>query len=339
MLSVDWECSGGRLPWRVRAVDLISRWWGPPVSAMDVAGIVSAREQAVPPGWPWSWVTGSVPSSVEVVDGCAEDARGRRVGVRMYRPGLRGGPVRSELLPVVVYVHGGGWVLGSVAAYDPLAGYLAEALGALVVSVDYRLAPQCPAPAAALDCRTVVQWVWEQAGELGVDPDRIGVCGDSAGGNLAAVLAQELRDEAEAGVDGPRLRHQALIYPAVDAERLTPSKMARARGPILLREDLDTYLSHYLGVSEDALSAHDPRISPALGRLEGLPPTLVQTAQFDPLRDEGESYAAAMARAGVPVVCTRYRGAVHGFANFPGAVSGGFSHRVELVREIGRHLG
>lgn len=208
----------------------------------------------------------------------------------------------------------------------------------LVASIDYRLAPHDPAPAGLEDVLAATHWLWKHAAGLGADPDRIAICGDSAGGNLATVTAQLLRDDAEAGRAGPRLRHQALLYPSVDSTRLTPSKMELSRGPVISRRDTDAYLRHYLGVGEDVLDAYDPRVSPALGRLDALPPTLIQVAQFDPLRDEGIAYAQDLREAGVDAVCTTYAGAVHGFASFPGGAAGGFAHRDELTREIGRHL-
>lgn len=262
------------------------------------------------------------------------------VGIRRYRPRLH---LRSRLatpdaLPMVVFFHGGGWALCDVRGYDPLCTYLSDSLGALVASVDYRLAPHHPAPAASDDAIAATLWLWEHAREIGGDPERMAVCGDSAGGNLATVVAQALRDRADAGLPGPALRHQALIYPSVDTTRLTPSKMALARGPVLTRKDTDAYLALYLGSEAGALTAYDVRISPALGRLDGLPPTLIQTAQFDPLRDEGIAYGEALQAAGVPVVSTTYQGAVHGFASFPAGAPGGFRHRTELTREIGRYL-
>jgi acetyl esterase len=366
------------LPWRVRLIDAIARRTGDSVTAMDHDAIEAARGHVRPPRPPVSWVTGAVLPSVRIDARTAtvDDAdrlggggppgdperpsdpgrpdeetrpRGsREIGIRRYRPRrhLRARLPTPDALPMVVFFHGGGWAMGSVSGYDPLCSYLADSLSALVASVDYRLAPHHPAPAAADDALAATLCLWEHAAEVGGDPDRMAVCGDSAGGNLATVVAQALRDRAEsgagtagtAGAAGPRLRHQALIYPSVDSTRLTPSKMARARGPIMTRSDTDTYLAHYLGLGEGALSAYDIRVSPALGRLDGLPPTLIQSAEFDPLRDEAIAYGEALEAAGVPVVSTTYAGAVHGFASFPAGAPGGFRHRAELTREIGRYL-
>lgn len=334
------------LPWRVRLIDAIARRWGDPITVMDHDAIEAARGRVRAPRPPVSWLTGAVLRTVEIdaltarVDDETAPGGSREIGIRRYRPRrhLRSRLATPEALPILVFFHGGGWALGSVSGYDPLCSYLSDSVGAVVASIDYRLAPHHPAPAAAADALAATRWLWEHPQAVGGDRERMAVCGDSAGGNLATVVAQATRDAAERGEPGPRLRHQALLYPAVDATRLTPSKMAFARGPIMTRRDTDTYLAHYLGLGEGALTAYDVRVSPALGRLEGLPPTLLQMAQFDPLRDEGIAYGEALAKAGVGVVSTTYAGAVHGFASFPAAAPGGFRHRAELSREIGRHL-
>lgn len=348
-----------RLPWRVRALDAFARRWGVPIMALDDDAIEAARGPVSPPRPPVSWLTGAVLPSVHIDTITArvdDDAAGnppsresaesgsapqaREIAIRRYRPRrhLRARLHRSDALPIIVFFHGGGWVLGNVSGYDPLCTYLADSLTVLVASVDYRLAPHHRAPAATDDVLAATLWLWRHAREVGGDPTRMAVCGDSAGGNLATVVAQELRDRAERGEPGPRLRHQALLYPAVDATRLTPSRMARARGPVISRRDTDTYLWHYLGLGQGGLTVFDARVSPALGRLQQLPPTLIQTAEFDPLRDEGLAYGAALAAAGVSVVSTTYAGAVHGFASFPAGAPHGFRHRAELTAEIGRHL-
>jgi acetyl esterase len=256
------------------------------------------------------------------------------VGLRVYTPAAhRPGRDAAGLRPLVLWFHGGGWVLGNVVNYDPLCGFLAHQVGAVVLSVDYRLAPEHPAPAAIHDCLDVTRWAWQHAPQVGADPARMAVAGDSAGGNLATVVAQLLRDDG-----GPQLRCQALVYPVVDSTCLRRSKIVHSTGPILTRREADTFLAMYLGTGPDALTARDPLISPLLGRLEGLPPTLIQTAGLDPLHDEGLAYAEALRAAGVEVRATDYPLAPHGFASFPGASKGAWPHRSELAGHLRARL-
>jgi acetyl esterase len=224
---------------------------------------------------------------------------GGTIPIRFYRPRTGAPP------PVVAYFHGGGWVVGSWAGFDTVCRALANAAGALVACVDYRLAPEHPYPAALEDCLAATRWLAGQAAALGADGARLAVTGDSAGGNLAAVTARRLRDEG-----GPPLRFQALVYPVCDAGLNTPSYREFADGHGLtalgMRRYWDLYLDGASGVTPDAspLRATD---------LAGLPPALVLTAEADVLRDEGEAYAEALREAGVPVTLSRYDGAVHGF--------------------------
>ena len=317
----------------MRVLDAVAKTWGASVADMDEAAIVSARSRVKPPKGPITRVTGAILAGVDITTAEAPSRDGHGIPLRLYRPQQRPDP-----LPVIAFFHGGGWVLGSVSGYDPLCTYLADAVGALVVSVDYRLAPEHPAPAGVEDCHDATRWLGAHAAELGGDAARMAVCGDSAGGNLAAVVAQLLRDDGRTDPAVPRLRHQALIYPSLDSTRLTRSKMKRARGPILTRRDTDAYLALYLGTGPTALPTTDPRISPARGVLDGLPPALIQTADLDPLRDEGLAYAEALRAHGIEATYTNYPGAVHGFASFPGVSPDGWAHRVELTRELTRHL-
>jgi len=226
------------------------------------------------------------------------------VPVRVYRPA----GVEGDALPILVWLHGGGWVIGDVETYDALARALANRAGAVVVSVDYRLAPEDPYPAGLEDCIAAVRWVADNAAELGGDPDRIALGGDSAGGNLTAVVAQQLRES------GPALRFQLLVYPVTDARFGTASMDENAEGFFLTREAMFWFRGHYLG--DDSSLIEDPRVSPLLAAadaLEGLPPALVITAEYDPLRDEGEQYGQALQAAGVDTTITRYDGMIHGF--------------------------
>ena len=316
-----------RMPLRTRALTaLIDTRLRPSIVTMDQTAIHRARGLSYPDRAPVTWVVGRVPRSVAIDTAWCPTRGGQRRQVRIYRPAAQGP------LPVVVFFHGGGFVLGSTAQYDPLCGFIADAVGALVVSVDYRLAPEHPAPAGVEDCVDAVRWVGETGETLGGDPSRIAVCGDSAGGNLAALVAIELRDHG-----GPGLAHQALIYPATDLSQSFPSIREHADAPILDKPALDAYLAHYLRGSD--LTAADPRLSPYFVEdLRGLPPALIQTADLDPLRDEGQAYAVRLADAGVPVRSTNYLGTVHGFMSFPGATVVGPQARLELATELRRHL-
>jgi acetyl esterase len=220
--------------------------------------------------------------------------------VRVYRPEGR------APFPALVYFHGGGWVIGSLETHDGSCRDLANRTGCVVASVDYRLAPESRFPAAAEDCFVATKWVAEHAGELGIDPKRIGIGGDSAGGNLAAVVALMARDRR-----GPALRHQLLIYPVTDADFARASYRENAEGYLLTTKAMEWFWNHYV---PDAAQRSEPYAAPLRAKdLAGLPPAFVITAEYDPLRDEGEAYARRLEQAGVPTVLKRYGGAIHGF--------------------------
>jgi acetyl esterase len=227
------------------------------------------------------------------------------IPARLYVPGgLPGGTPA----PLLVYFHGGGWVIGDLDTHDGLCRFLAAAAGTTVLSIDYRLAPEHPFPAAVEDSWTAFSWALENAAALGVDPARIAVGGDSAGGNLAAVVSLLAR-----GAGGAMPAMQLLIYPVTDAAATLPSRKLFAEGFLLTKEDSDLFEVHYLPPGSDA---HDPRVSILeIEDLSGLPPAYVATAGFDPLRDEGEAYALRMRAAGVQVALRRHPGLIHGFAN------------------------
>jgi acetyl esterase len=210
--------------------------------------------------------------------------------------------------PLIVYFHGGGWVVGGLDTHEGLCRFLATHSGAAVLSVDYRLAPEHPFPAAVDDALAAFRWAASAAGELGADPARIAVAGDSAGGNLAAAVSLLARD-----LDGPKPALQALIYPVTDAVGGQRSRDLFARGFLLTRADMDWFEAHYL---PDPSTSADPRVSMLRAEdLAGLPPAYVATAGFDPLRDEGEAYAERMRAAGNRVALRRHPGLIHGFAN------------------------
>ena len=229
------------------------------------------------------------------------------VPARIYRP--EEGADDRPPLPMLAFFHGGGFVLGDLDTHDSQARRLCRDLHAVVVSVDYRLAPEHPFPAAVDDCLAATRWIAGNAAQLGGDPQRLAVGGDSAGGNLAAVVAQRCRDEG-----GPALSAQLLLYPVVDladdVEGRYPSRIDNAEGYLLSQADMEWFGDAYL---PDRSLAKDPAASPLHGELSGLPPAVVVTAEFDPLRDEGDAYAVALRDAGVPVVHERFEGLIHGF--------------------------
>jgi acetyl esterase len=214
----------------------------------------------------------------------------------------------GEPAPLLVYFHGGGWVVGDLDTHDGVCRFLAAAAGVAVLSLDYRLAPEHPFPAAAEDALAGFAWAEANAAELGADPARIAVGGDSAGGNLAAVASLLARD---AGGAVPAM--QLLIYPVTDAVGGQRSRELFAEDFLLTKGDMDTFEANYLPAGTDP---RDPRISVLhASDLRGLPPAYLTTAGFDPLRDEGEAYALRMREAGVPVALRRHPGLIHSFAN------------------------
>ena len=233
---------------------------------------------------------------------------GNEVPVRIYWPEGAGGTA-GEGLAGVVFFHGGGWVLGDIDTHDGQVRDLVVKSGAVFVSVDYRLAPEDPFPAGAEDCYAATVWVAEHASELGVDASRLAVAGDSAGGNLAAVVSQMARDRS-----GPELRFQALVYPCCDMEPSRwPSMKENENGPFLTKEMMEWFYNHYLG-DQDRLV---PYISPIRADdLSGLPAALIITAEYDPLRDEGEAYGKRLQEAGVEAEIVRVDGMFHGFFGF-----------------------
>ncbi len=230
-----------------------------------------------------------------------DDADAEGVPVRIYRPSP------DPELPVIVYFHGGGWTIGSVEQFDPVTRQIANATDAIVVSVDYRLAPEHPFPAPLDDCWQALEWTARNAAAFGGDPSRLAVMGDSAGGNLAAVCALLARNAG-----APALTSQILVCPVTDCHFDTASYRENGEGYLLTAEDMHWFFSCYTagGASDPA----DWRISPLQAPdLSEVAPAVVVTAEFDPLRDEGRAYAARLEGAGVPVVRVSYDGMIHGF--------------------------
>ena len=276
------------------------------LSAMIDAGIVVGTRDAVIPG-----AAGPIP-------------------VRHYtpvEPSHDGGEV-----PLLVFFHGGGFVVGDLETHDDLCRLICRDAQVHVMAVDYRLAPEHPAPAGVLDCYAAYRWALEHAAELGADPSRVAVGGDSAGGNFAAVVSQLARND---GIALPAL--QLLIYPGTNFASDTRSKTLFADGYFLTRKDMDWFRDNYLAGS--SLDVTDPLISPLLATdLSGLPPALVLTGGFDPLRDEGDQYADALAAAGVPVDHRRFGSLVHAFANFFPLGGASATATTEMVSALRAHL-
>lgn len=312
------------MPWRTRLLDLVTRS-GVPAEEMTPKQL-SRMRGSVPMRPPYTWVVGRPDPGVTSESRRIVARDGHQLKVRIHRPEA------SEPLPLLLHFHGGGFVIGNVGVYDPYLTTIAAAARVVVVTVAYRMAPEYRAPLAVHDCRDATAWALERADEIGARADSVGVTGDSAGGNLAAGMAQHLRDR---GVRG--LRHQALAYPAPDlTEReLDDLQALDQHYPILTPDMLRSFRSLYLGEEGDD---RDPIVSPAHGDLTGLPPALVQTAEMDPLRPDGETYVGALREAGVEVRHTMYRGAPHGFINFPGLTTAGYPALEELVGELRHHL-
>jgi acetyl esterase/lipase len=272
----------------------------------QIAAILAARSQAPRHAVPVAQLRAALlaalpakmPPVAHVRDLTVPSAEGQ-VPIRVYRPD-------GEPSGCVVFFHGGGFVMGNLDTHDPICRELCVGGQSVVVAADYRLAPEHPFPCALNDCDAVLQWVIGHSAELAVGPGRIIVCGDSAGGNLAAVLAIRQRNRG-----GPSLLGQALLYPVTDAPMpFKPSYIENGIGYSLTRDDMIRFWRDYTGDGE----ANGPETCPLrASSLSRLPTTLILTAEFDPLRDEGEAYAARLAQFRVPTTLTRYDGAIHGF--------------------------
>lgn len=229
-----------------------------------------------------------------------EDADADGVPVRIYR-------ASEEQAPCIVFFHGGGWVIGDLDTHDSICRQLANETGYTVVAVHYRLAPEHPFPAAIDDCYAALRWVQNNADKLNIKGDRIAVAGDSAGGNLAATVSIRARDEGTHGIS-----FQLLIYPVTDFSFETGSYSENADGYLLTMEGMRWFWNHYIG-HDESLGNH-PLASPLQADdLSNLPPALIITAEFDPLRDEGEAYGERLKEAGVKTEVQRYDGLIHGF--------------------------
>ncbi|HMS78126.1 MAG TPA: alpha/beta hydrolase [Burkholderiaceae bacterium] len=274
-------------------LDLMERNGIPPVhslSAADARRFYRERRALTQPDAP----------ALPVVRDLSADGPAGPIPLRLYRPAADG------TLPVLVYFHGGGWVIGDLDTHDVLCRQLALGAGCAVVAVDYRMGPEHRFPAAVDDCLAATRWVGANAAALGVDPSRLAVGGDSAGGNLAAVVAIAARDAG-----GPPIAYQLLIYPATDQRRVAPSHTTNAQGYLLTADSMRYYHDHYI---DDPKHDLDWRASPLLAPdLSGLPPALVLVAGYDPLRDEGVQYAQKLTEAGVRTALVSFERQIHGF--------------------------
>ncbi len=294
-----------RLHPEVRALlEMMDAQGAPPLESQDPVEARGARVEGMK-------MLGGQPIAIGRVEDLSIPGPGGEIPIRIYSDGHGG------LRPALVYFHGGGFVFGNLDTHDAVCRALAKESGAVVISVDYRLAPEHKFPAAVEDSLAATLWVVANAERLGIDANRIAVGGDSAGGNLATVIAMRCRDAG-----GPALAAQVLLYPVTDVSSFdTGSHRDFAEGYFLTRGAMEWFTGHYL--ASDDQKGH-PHVSPLRApNLSGLPPALVITAEFDPLRDEGEAYAQRLQQAGVPVTVTRYPGMIHGFVSMLGVLAGG----------------
>ncbi len=304
-----------KLPTGVRVIDrLMKANRALSIEHMDAARLERVQSSVIPDAGPAAWVAGlflgHARPGVQITSSSFTSEHGE-VPVRIYTPKGRG--PGSGPLPVVLNFHGGGFALGNARQGDWICSTVAADLEALVVSVDYRLAPAHRFPAAIEDCYSALLWTAARAADLGGDPERIGVMGDSAGGNLAAVVSIMAREDA-----GPTISHQALLYPATDLTdglRESASYLANTRGIILSNADMEVFLQHYVTDADDRF---DWRMSPRHAPdLSGLPPAVVVVAGLDPLHDAGVEYAEALAAAGTPARVEDFHLMPHGFLSSP----------------------
>jgi acetyl esterase len=263
------------------------------------------------------------PENVAEVKDIAVPGPAGALPVRLYYP------AKNEALPLVVYFHGGGWVIGDLEVVDRPCRALANASRCIVASVNYRLSPETKFPGPAEDCYATTRWLAEHAKDVGANGRFLAVAGDSAGGNLAAVVSLMARDRG-----GPAISYQVLIYPVTVPAEGNPfaSYQENAEGYLLTRPSMEWFWNHYLASSADG---KNPYASPLhASDLSRLPPAMVITAEFDPLRDEGKEYAKRLQEAGVKMKTSHYQGLIHGFFWMAGALSAG----KDLIAEIGNEL-
>ncbi|UFS96838.1 alpha/beta hydrolase [Nocardia huaxiensis] len=306
------------MPLHPQAQALRDRWAAaqtPPLYTLTVAQARAADIAAIRS-------TRGTRESVHSVTNAIIPGPGGQLAVRVYKPAAAPGP-----LPVLVYFFGGGWTLGSLETCDALCRTLTNAVGCVTVAIGYRLAPEHKFPAAVLDCAAGVRWVAANAAALGVDPNRLAVAGDSAGGNLAAATCLHARDTG-----GPAIATQVLVYPNTHYGRATGSAVEAIDPVFFNRNSVRWYWNHYLA---DPAAGRNPLASPLLAAdHSGLPPALIITAEYDPLRDEGAEYADQLAAAGGQVCHRRYDGVMHGFFTMSGELDAART----AVAQVAGHL-
>lgn len=267
---------------------------------------------------------GGVSAEVAAIEAHCVTSGEQSVPLRLYRP-----IADAALQPAILFLHGGGFVIGSLESHDELCRELALRSGAVVVAVGYALAPETPFPGALEDCRAALAWLQNGGVDLGIDTARLAICGDSAGGNLAVGTALWARKQ------GMALRHIGLIYPALDPGCASASAHELGSGFILTRTFMQWFWKAYLGDGGDPL---DPRAAVATAELTGLPPISLATAEYDPLRDEGEAFAQLARTAGVEVTARRYLGMIHGFASMPRTTPVAGRAIADIAADIARSL-
>jgi len=278
-------------------LDMLASSGAPPIEQLPLAEARAVRSEMIAAGGP--------EEPVADVQNRSVPGPGGPIAVRVYRP------EKNQPLPALIFFHGGGFVICNLDTHDRQCRSLANGSGCAVISVDYRLAPEHKHPAAVDDAYAVTRYVAEHAAEFGIDPNRIAVGGDSAGGNLAAVVSLLSRDRG-----GPSLKFQLLIYPLVDFYDQSPSMQQYSEDHFLTRAGMDWFTRNYLPSREAGL---EPSASPLhAANFRGLPPAMIITAECDPLRDQGEAYARKLEGAGVPVELKRYEGMIHPFFQFGG---------------------
>lgn len=308
-----------RLEWKLRLLDFLMSRMTPMNEMTPAEARISQSQGRESDGFISRLMQNKI--KLHAIEDRLIEGRNGSIPIRIYRPSA------ALNLPVIVYFHGGGWVVCDLETHDGICRQLANDNGMVVVSVDYRLAPEHKYPAGAEDCYDATLWVWEHAAELGVDPNNVIVGGDSAGGNLAAVTTLMAREAGK-----PNIAFQLLIYPATDATMSHPSIEANRNAPILTKAMMGWFVDHYQRRPSDV---QEPYFSPLLANdFSNLPPALVLTAEYDPLRDEGQAYAAKLQEAGNEVTHIDYPRMVHGFLSFASMASGGKLAFADIQRAL-----
>jgi len=287
------------MPWKLKAIIWLTNKFNKidlkTATVASVRNFADNRESSI---------TDGPPIQLRKVEDKSITGRNGEIPIRIYLPESK------ENLPIIVFYHGGGFVIGNLQSHDKVCRRTCKMNQAIVVAVDYRLAPEHKFPAAAEDSYDATKWVAENIKEYGGDPSQLIVMGDSAGANLATVTAIQARD-----LGTPKIALQILVYPTVDARMQHPSITTNGEGYILTKELMEWFLNHYSNTTADKLN---PLMSPLLSNdLSNLPPALVQTAEFDPLRDEGKDYAEKLKAAGNEVQYTNYEGLIHTYFTMP----------------------